>query len=226
MDNLSAKNKLIFFRFLNDELAFSELQNFLFETKELEKELRKEIYTDFLLFQHNHKTTIDHLDHLLFQRDHKNAIEHLKEYVSKITPESEFETWKLTELLKKFINEPKKIKEYLDIFYDLYCGTFDEFRGGFSLGYIFLEHLGLNYFWWIDEHYLRYAYGWNWKSEYRKTLDNIEYYHQQLRPIAEKILKAIQLGDIKIISKGKYEITEELKRELESDKIFKLKHPE
>jgi hypothetical protein len=91
---------------------------------------------------------------------------------------------------------------------------------------MFLEHLGLNYFWWMDEHYLRYAHRSNWKSEYRKTLDNLEFYHRQLKPIAEKILNAINQSDIKIISKGKYEITEELRQELETDKIFELKHPE
>jgi len=210
MNNLSLHNKLKFFEFLNDELTLSELVNFIFNSKELEKELGKEIYTDLILLH----------------RNNKNEIGPIKEYVSKIVPESDFETWKLTELLKRFINEPKKIQEYLDIFYDLYCGTFDEFRGGFNLGYVFLEHLGLNYFWWMDEHYLRYAFGWNWKSEYKKTLNNLEFYHQQLRPIAEKILNAINQGDIKIISKGKYEITEELKQELEPNKIFNLKHPE
>ena len=78
----------------------------------------------------------------------------------------------------------------------------------------------------MDESYLRYAYGSNWKSEYRKTLNNLDFYHRQLKPIAEKILNAINQGDIKIISKGKYEITEELKQELELNKIFLLKHPE
>ena len=210
MDKLSLNNKLKLFEFLNDELTHLELLNFLFETKELEKELGKKIYADLLLFQY----------------DDKNAIENLKEFLYKIIPESEFETWKLTVLLKNFINEPKKIQEYLDIFYDLFCGTFDKKKSGHRLRYIFLEHLGLNYFWWMDEQYLRYAFGWNWKTEYRKTLNNLEFYHQQLKPIAEKILNALNQGNIKIISKGKYDITEELKQELESDKIFKLKHPE
>jgi predicted DNA-binding protein len=54
----------------------------------------------------------------------------------------------------------------------------------------------------------------------------LDFYHRQLKPIAEKILNAINQGDIKIISKGKYEITEELKQELEPNKIFLVKHPE
>lgn len=210
MANLSLHNKLKFFEFLNDELPLSELVNFIFNSKELEKELGGKIYTDLLLFQY----------------DDKNSIEHLKKYLYKIIPESEFETWKLKILLKKFINEPRKIQEYLDIFYDLFCGSFDEEKREIRLGYTFLEHLGLNYFYWMDESYLRYAYGSNWENEYRKRLNNLDFYHRQLKPIAEKILNAINQGDIKIISKGKYEITEELKLELEPNEIFLLKHPE
>jgi hypothetical protein len=210
MANLSLHNKLKFFEFLNNELTLSELVNFIFNSKELEKELGKEIYTDLLLFQY----------------DDKNSIEHLKEYIYKIIPESEFETWKLKILLKKFINEPRKIQEYLDIFYDLFCGSFDEEKHEIRLGYTFLEHLGLNYFYWMDESYLRYAHGSNWENEYRKRLNNLDFYHRQLKPIAEKILNAINQGDIKIISNGKYEITEELKLELEPNEIILLKHPD
>jgi len=149
--------------------------------QQIKKELGKEIYTDLILF---HQT-------------HKNEIEQLKEYISKIILESEFETWKLTELLEKFINEPKKIKEYLDTFYDLYCGTFDADKGGFHMGYVFLEHLGLNYFWWMDESYLRYYFKRKWKTEYLKRLNNFENYHKQLRPIAEKILTRIDPAILK-----------------------------
>ena len=210
MNKLSLNNKLKLFEFLNDEINLSEFQNFIFQTKELEDELGKETYNYLILFNPNDK----------------NVIKRVKYLVSKIFSEGEFETWKLIGLLKKFINEPQKLKEYLDIFYDLFCGSFDEEKCEIRLGYTFLEHLGLNYFWWMDESYLRYAYGSNWKSEYRKRLNNLDFYHRQLKPIAEKILNAINQGDIKIISKGKYEITEELKQELEPNKIFLLKQPE
>ena len=210
MNKLSLNNKLKLFEFLNDEINLSEFQNFIFQTKELEDELGKETY--------NHLT--------LFNPNDKNVIERVIYLVSKIISEGEFETWKLTELLMKFINEPTKVKEYLDRFYDLFYGTFDKEKRELHKGYRFLEHLGLNYFYWMDESYLRYTYGSNWKSEYRKTLNNLDFYHRQLKPIAEKILNAINQGDIKIISKGKYEITEELKQELEPNKIFLLKHPE
>ena len=210
MEKLSLNNKLKLFEFLNDEINFSEFQNFIFQTKELEDELGKEIYNYLILFNPNDK----------------NVIKRVKYFVSKIISEGEFETWKLTELLMKFINEPIKVKEYLDKFYDLFYSTFDKEKRELQKGYRFLEHLGLNYFYWMDESYLRYAYGSNWKSEYRKTLNNLDFYHRQLKPIAEKILNAINQGDIKIISKGKYEITEELKQELEPNKIFLLKHPE
>lgn len=210
MEKLSLNNKLKLFEFLNDEINLSEFQNFIFQTKELEDELGKEIYNYLILFNPNDK----------------NVIKRIKYLVSKIISEGEFETWKLTELLMKFINEPTKVMEYLDRFYDLFYATFDKEKRELQKGYRFLEHLGLNYFYWMDESYLRYAYGSNWKSEYRKTLNNLDFYHRQLKPIAEKILNAINKGDIKIISKGKYEITEELKQELESNKIILLKHPE
>jgi hypothetical protein len=209
MEKLSLNNKLKLFEFLNDEITLSEFQNFIFQTKELEDELETEIYNYLILFNPTDE----------------NEIKRVKHLVSKIISEREFETWKLTELLKKFITEPQKIKEYLDIFYDLFCGSFDEEKHEIRLGYTFLEHLGLNYFWWMDESYLELIYGDGWENEYQKSLNNFEFYHNQLKPYAEKILNAINLGEIKILSKGVYEITERLKQELESEKIFLVKHP-
>ena len=110
MEKLSLNNKLKLFEFLNDEINLSEFQNFIFQTKELEDELGKEIYNYLILLNPNDK----------------NVIKRVKYLVSKIISEGEFETWKLKELLMKFINEPQKLKEYLDIFYDLFCGSFDE----------------------------------------------------------------------------------------------------
>ena len=123
MEKLSLNNKLKLFEFLNDEINLSEFQNFIFQTKELENELGKEIYNYLILFNPNDK----------------NVIKRVKYLVSKIISEGEFETWKLTKLLMKFINEPIKVKEYLDRFYDLFYATFDKEKRELQKGYRFFR---------------------------------------------------------------------------------------
>jgi hypothetical protein len=210
MTDLSLNHKSIFLRFLKGDLQLAGFENFISKTTELEKELGTDVYIDLLTFNYKDKNASNHLEDFL---------------LDKVISESEFETWKLTELLQDFINNPSEAKDLLDKFYHLYCSAYNR-QGKLTNGYRFLGHLGLNYFYWIDEGYLKNIYGDKWQAEYEKSLKDIEHYQQQLRPIAERILKAIGQGEIKIIGKGEYLITEPLKNELETDNIFKLTHLE
>jgi hypothetical protein len=210
MTDLSLDHKLIFLRFLRGDLQLADFENFISQDTDLENDLGTGAYIDLLTF--NYKD--------------KNAANRLEDYiVENVVSKGEFETWNVTELLKNFIYHPSKAKELLDEFYRLYCGTYNR-QGQRTNGYRFLGHLGLNYFFWIDEDYLRTTYGNKWRVEFEKSLKHIEYYQQQLKPIAEKILQAIAKGEIKIFGKGEYDIFEQLKTELETANIYKLIHPE
>ena len=210
MTDLSLNHKLIFLEFLKGDLQLAAFETFISQTPGLENELGTDVYIDLLTFDYKNKNADNHLEKYLFE---------------KVISEREFETWKLTELLQDFINNPSKAKELLDEFYHLYCGAHNR-QGELTTGYRFLGHLGLNYFYWIDEGYLRTTYGNKWRVEYEKSLKDIEFYQQQLRPIAEQILQAIINGEIKIVGKGEYYIAEQLKNELEGDNIFELTRPE
>lgn len=210
MTDLSLNHKLLFLRFLKGDLQLSAFENFISQHTDLENELGTDAYIDLLTFDYKDKNAANRLEHYIFE---------------KVISASEFETWKLTELLKDFIYHPSKAKELLDEFYHLYCSTYNR-QGELTNGYRFLGHLGLNYFYWIDEGYLRTKYGDKWQVEYEKSLKDIEYYQQELRPVAERVLQAIREGEIKIVGRGEFNISEQIKPELETDNIFKLTHPE
>jgi hypothetical protein len=187
-----------------------EFESFISDTIELEHELGTDTYIGLLTFDYKSKVAIEKLGDLIFDT---------------MVSEGEFETWTLTELLKDFISHPEKSPELLDDFHRLY--NISAARNGDRVnGYRFLGHLALNGVYWLNEGYLRLSYGDNWQTEYDKLIKQIPFYHQQLKPIAEKILHAIAAGEIKILSRGRYTISGQLKDQLEQDKIFQLIHPD
>ncbi len=88
----------------------------------------------------------------------------------------------------------------------------------------FSGNLGLNYFYWMDEGYLSTFNKGGLQVELKKAKGDFKFYHAQLKPIAQKILRAIESKDIEIKKFGEYLITDDLKADMESDQIFKLKH--
>ena len=208
MSNLSPRHKLKFFDFLISDEDVDEIETYIKTDDDLESELRPDDYIELLTFDFKDKDARLGLEDFLFQR---------------IISEGEFETWKITKLLRTFINEPSQTKELLDEFYHLYI-TYNR-KGEFTNGYRFLGHLGLNYFYWMDRSYLQSSYGDKWQQELEKSLGEVEFYHRQLRPIAEQILEAIEQGQIRIVSRGVYQIDEQIKKDLEGDEKFQLKHP-
>ena len=89
--------------------------------------------------------------------------------LDKIVEEGNYEKWKLIELLSSFLVDIKNTHKYLDKFYYLDCGIYqdDEPR---KYEFKFLRNLGLNSFHWMEEGYLKTHYGDNWKIEYQKCL--------------------------------------------------------
>ena len=205
---MTESNKIEFYEYLNRELSISQFEEFVYAQKTLEQELDKDNYLDLIGFNFKDKNATDQLDELIFDR---------------LVSEEDFETWRLTKLLHQFIETEVDIDKKLDDFYSMYSGRNNR-QGVMINGYKFLGHLGLNYFHWMGEGYLKACYGSKWEEEQKKAYDDFESYHSQLKPIAQKILKAIETKDIKLKGHGEYSITDDLKADLESDQIFKLKH--
>jgi hypothetical protein len=68
-------------------------------------------------------------------------------------------------------------------------------------------------------------YGDNWKQEYERSFNDFEFYLEQLKPFAKEILSALNTDQIVILNDGTYTISDDLKSKLETDEIYKLKHP-
>jgi len=79
---------------------------------------------------------------------------------------------------------------------------------------------------WLDEGYMKANYGDNWKEEYERSFNDFKFYHDQLKPFAKEILSALDTKQIVILKDGTYKISEDLKKKLQTDKIYKLKHPD
>lgn len=205
MVTLTEENKIEFFRFLNNDISISELEKFIYSRTELEQQIDNEIYINLISSDFTNKAKLDNL------------------IKSRIIEIGQFETWKLKKVLNDFLAQPEKADIYLNKLYHLYCGIYQD-DGQRKYEYNFLGNLGLNYFFWADEGYLRTMYGNNWESEYKKCLTEFRFYHEQLKGFAIEILLALDNKDIKIFNDGTYRITENLKNKLETDQIYQLNH--
>ena len=202
-------DKVHFYEFLNGETSISDFEKLIYSNPNWEQYLGEDVYLELANF--------DFKD--------KNSTIRLREFIrNHIIETGEFETWKLKALLSNFLNDVQNMPVYLEKCYDLYCGVYLE-DGSRKFMYKFLGNLGLNYFFWKDENYLSDQYGEKWKSENEKITSDYGFYHKQLKPVAEYILKALDNGEIQIHNDGTYTIGDNLKTYLESDKITDLKHP-
>jgi hypothetical protein len=208
MRTISDDNKTQFYKYLSADNSISDLENFIYKQSDLEQQLGNETYFDLINFNFKDKNT-NRLKDFLFGH---------------IIDEGQFETWKLKTLLIDFLADSTKIDIYLDKFYHLYCGVYQD-SGQRKYAFKFLGNLGLSYFWWLEEGYLKITFGDNWKREHDKSIEDFEFYHKQFQPFATEILSALEDGRIQIFSKGTYSITDDLKNKLETDEIFKLEHP-
>ncbi|MFN8287717.1 MAG: hypothetical protein U0V74_13230 [Chitinophagales bacterium] len=206
--NLSNHSKEIFFPFLNGDISITDFEKTISTQNTLEDELPSEIFSQLLAFDFKDKYA------------HQNLVKFLNEQVIDV---AEYETWKIKTTLNNLIADPPNLPVYLNKLYQLYCGQPKD-DGLRIFQFRFLGSLGLNYFYWMDEGYLKANYGENWKLEYEKCLKGLDYYHQQLKPFAVEILDALENREIIIRSDGTYQISEPLKQSLEGN-VYQLIHP-
>ena len=209
MTPLSDNNKIEFYKFLNGNITVEDLETFIYSHPDLEQQLKSETYLNLIELNFKDKYDIIKLQDIIKTR---------------VIEEGQFEMWKLKKVLNDFITQPEKIDLNLEKIYDLYCGIYLE-DGKRKYEYKFLSNLGLNYLFWTNEGYLRTHYGDNWKVEYEKISDDFQFYHEQLKTFATEILLAIDNKEIEILNDGTYTISNYLKSKMETDEIYKLKHP-
>ena len=209
MTTITDKNIIEFCKFLNGDINLLDIETFVYKQTDLEQQLDEEIYLELINFDFKDKNASDRLRHFIFRH---------------ISSEGQFETWKLKLLLNTFLTDISNTHIYLDKLYHLYCGIYQD-NGQRKYRYKFLSNLGLNYLWWVDEGYMKTNYGINWEKEYKNCFDDFGFYHSQLDPFAHEILTALNDNKIQILNDGTYTITEDLKAKLETETIYKLKHP-
>jgi len=209
MVKLSKENEVRFFEFLSNQIDVHEFERFVYENESLESEMDSQKYNKLISFNF---------------KDIEGVLNELVPFVSnEIIEKSSFFVWKIKNRLELFLNEPENIKEHLDEIYSLYFGVSDA-SGKVNFAYPCLGNLGLNYFYWFDESYLRLNYGSDWKSEYERIVKNLSFYHEQLIPYAQRILSAINNKEIDFFNDGTYFIDQDLKQILESDDVYQLKN--
>lgn len=201
----STKKK--FYGFLTGKINLKDFETWIYSESALESEIGSGAYMDLVSLDFNER----------------NVYEKLNSIISNVINKGDFETWMISDKLGDFIAHPEKAKELLNDFYHLFCGLPNE-NPYEPKGYKFLQNLGLNYLHWIDETYLKASHGEKWTDYYKKYESEIPLYHKQLVPVANLILSGLESGEIKILGKGDYDITDSMKEQLESDKVLKLKH--
>ncbi len=199
--------KVKFYQFLVGKIGIAEFEKWIYSNSSLEIEIGENSYMDLISF--------DFKD--------KSANEILKVFISEIVQIGDFEKWKITNKLREFIDSPERTKDLLNDLYLLFSGLPND-NSNEPKGYKFLQNLGLNYLHWMDEDYLKTCHGDKWTDYYEKYEKEIPLYYKQLVPIARLILSAFQKAEIEIINKGQYVISDSLKEQLESDKVFELRH--
>lgn len=207
MENLSYINEVLFFEFLSGQKTISEFEEFVYANKFIEKEIGTENY--IILISFNYKS------------DSSELISFIK---NKIIKEYRFESWKMRRVLELLVFDSKNINKHLDEIYDLYFGICNDL-GERKYEFKFLKHLVLNYFYWLDEGYLKMNFEESWEVEYKERIKYFDFYHEQLKPFAESILLALNNKEIEVLEDGTYKITEELKKKLELNDLYKLQHP-
>ncbi len=207
MINLSFQNEILFFELLSGQKSIQEFEKNIYENDLLENEIGSENYLKLISF------------------DYKGDLSELFTIVeNQIIKEYRFESWKVQQTLEVFISDPENLDKHLNEIYNLYFGVGKE-SGKREYDFKFLKHLALNYFYWLDEGYLKMNFGENWEKEYQENIKHFDFYHQQLKPFSELILSALDNKDIEILENGTYNITEKLKEELELKDVYQLQHP-
>lgn len=210
MTTITDNNIIEFYKFLNGDINLLDIETFVYKQADLEQQISKEIYLELISF--------DFKD--------KNATAELRQFIfNHIVLYGHYETWKLKLLLCNFLTDSSNIHKYLDKFYNLYCGVYQD-NGQRKYQFKFLSNLGLNYLFWVDEGYMKTNYGDNWEKEYKNCFNDFEFYHRQLKPFAKEILTALNDNKIQILNDGTYSISDDLKAKLEAEKIYELKHPD
>jgi len=110
--------KYCFFKTLIGEKSIIEFEQWLYKSKDLEKQLSQEAYLDLISFNFRQPRALHELTKLL--KGHIDL--------------AEFETWKLQNLLDKVDQKQGEYPRAILKFYDLYCS-----------GYSFLDNLGYGY---------------------------------------------------------------------------------
>jgi len=118
MTTLTTDIKEIFFNIFRGDTSVEDFEKWIYQTKELEKQLTGDIYYDLISFDYKQP----------------KAKYELVKIIEQLIDLGEFETWKLRQLLRqtreRIGNYPKAITQ----FYDLYCK-----------GYYFMDNLAFGY---------------------------------------------------------------------------------
>ncbi len=106
------------FNFLLGNISLKEFEAFLSNSKDIEKKFKKDDYFELISLNYNNK----------------NSKHEARKIIEKNIDMSEYEMWKINNILNNIKNKTNNYPECIASLYDLYSG-----------GYYFMENLGLGY---------------------------------------------------------------------------------
>ena len=174
-------NRVKFYEFLNGDINKVQLENWVYETKELEKELPEDHYIDLISFAFK---TGD-----------------LKTYISKLVDLffdwQEYEAWRTIKLLRNIVNDEIEIVLATRMLRQLYLEQEEKIKWP-----LISINLGIGFESVLDNCPIESEYG-NWNKEaLKKQLEPINWYKEEIKNTAIKELAEITNKELKSIDMG------------------------
>jgi len=175
------------FQFINSEIPLEEFEVWVYQTSELEEILGPDAYLDLIDFNFRSKDALHQVKQKLLARI---GIE-------------QFETWYIHKELTDLINDVQDPVDIIGGFYAMYCN-----------GYRFLGPIGLMYVEGIDDMpRLLERELWD-EVAFAQKRTTLQPYLDRLKPVAQRLLEAIDNKQIRITGEYCYEIEPDLESEL------------
>lgn len=175
------------YQFLDNEIPLADFEKRVYQTPELEGILGSDSYFKLISFNfHN-----------------KDALYEVKQMIIERIGIGRYETWRIRKLLLYLINDQGDPVETIAGSYSLYCA-----------GYHFLQPIGMRYVWEMDD-LPRLVEQELWDEvAFAQKRTTLQPYLDRLKPVAQRLLEAIDNKQIRITGEYCYEIEPDLENEL------------
>ena len=175
------------YQFLNDEIPLADFEKWVYQTPELEEILGSDSYFDLISFNFHGKDALYQVKQMFMER----------------IGIGRYEAWRIRQLLLHLINDQGDPVETVADSYNFYCA-----------GYHFFQPIGMMHVREMDD-IPRLVERELWDEvAFAQKRTTLQPYVDSLKPIAQKLLEAIDNKQIQITGEHRYKIEPDLESEL------------